>query len=179
MRDTLSKETLIENVSKHFQAIEVCLQNHLRMPALILIYSGIDIFASLGRPADKDNATRKDYIEWCENYIIPQGKISCSGVDLYAARCGVVHTYTMESSLSEEGKAKQIVYAWGNRKPDDLQEVIDKVGFTQRVIHIDILAEVFREGASIFLSELDSDPERAELVVSRAGKLFRDQPDEF
>ena len=104
---------------------------------------------------------------------------SCSGVDLYAARCGVVHTYTMESSLSKEGKDREIVYAWGNGKPKDLQEIIDKASFTQRVVHIETLAEVFREGALNFLSELGADPERADLVVFRAGKLFKDQPKEF
>ena len=175
----MSQETLFENISNHFQAIEICLKNHFRMPALILIYSGIDIFASLGRPADKDKTTRKDYIRWCDNYLIPQGKVSCSALDLYAARCGVVHTYSMESSLSEEGKANEIVYAWGNRKPEDLQEVIDKVGFTQRVVHIETFAQAFREGASKFLAELDGDSEKADLVVSRAGKLFKDNQEEF
>ena len=149
------------------------------MPALILIYSGIDIFASIGRPADQAHTTIKDYIDWCDSYLIPQGKLSCSGVDLYAARCGVVHTYTMESSLSKEGKAREIVYAWGNGKPEDLQEIIDKASFTQRVVHIETLAEVFREGALNFLSELGADSERADLVVFRAGKLFKDQPKEF
>lgn len=175
----MTQETLFENIENHFKSIEICLQNHLRMPALILIYSGIDIFASLRRPADKDKATRKDYIEWCDTYLIPQGKLSCTGIDLYAARCGVVHTYTMESDLSDNGRANEIVYAWGNRKPEDLQEVIDKAGFTQRVLHIETLAEVFREGASNFLYELDADSVCAGLVVSRAGKLFKDNQEEF
>lgn len=175
----MTQETLFENIKNHFQSIEICLQHHLRMPALILIYSGIDIFASLGRPADKDKATRKDYIEWCDRYLIPQGKISCTGIDLYAARCGVVHTYTMESDLSDQCKANEIVYAWGNRNPEDLQQVIDKAGFTQRVLHIETLAEVFRKGASAFLTELDGDSQKANLIVSRAGKLFKDNQKEF
>lgn len=171
----MNKDALFENVARHFQAIELCLQNHCRMPALILIYSGIDIFASLARPKAKDKATRKDYIDWCEKYILPKGSLSCSAIDLYAARCEVVHTYTMESTLSEEGKANEIVYAWGNRKPEDLQKAIDSAGFTVRVIHIETLAQIFREGASDFLSELDDDPARAALVISRAGKLFKEQ----
>jgi hypothetical protein len=52
------------------------------MPALILIYAGIDIFASLARPKSKKKVTRKNFIEWCEKYIPPSGKLSCTGIDL-------------------------------------------------------------------------------------------------
>ena len=44
-------------------------------------------------------------------------RFGVSGLDLYAARCGVLHTYTMDSRLSTEGKAKRILYAWGNDWP--------------------------------------------------------------
>ena len=175
----MSKEALFENTGKHLKAIELCIESHCRMPALILIYTGIDIFASLARPKTKKKVTRQDYIEWCEKYILSSGNFSCTGIDLYAARCGVVHTYTMESQLSEEGKAREIIYAWGNREPEDLKGVLDTVGLTQLVIHIEALAGAFREGVAQFLSELDENKERAELVVKRSGKLFMDQPNEF
>ena len=175
----MNKEALFDSIENHFKAIDLCIENHCRMPALILIYAGVDIFASLSRPDNKDKATRQDYIDWCEKYISPKSNLSCTGLDLYAARCGIVHTYTMESQLSEEGKARELIYAWGDRKPEDLQAVLDKVEFTQRVIHIETLSRSFREGVADFLSELENDNARAAMVIRRAGKLFKDQPDEF
>ena len=105
----MGHKALLENISRHNKAIDLCLSNHLRMPALILIYSGIDIMAALGRPRDKDEATRSDFIEWCDSFMLNGSELSCTAIDLYAARCGIVHTYTMNSRLSKQGKAKEIV----------------------------------------------------------------------
>ena len=174
----MSQEVLIENIEKHLKAIDVCLEQHLRMPALILIYSGIDIFASLSIPRAKSKATRQDYIDWCEKYVLANRNIGCKGIDLYAARCGVVHSYTMDSKLSDEGKANAIVYSWGSAQPGTLQEAIDKAGLSAVVIHMDSLAAAFREGVATFLTELDTDNEKAELVINRARKLFNERPKE-
>ena len=175
----MGQQAIVESMTNHFKAIQLCVQDRLMMPALILIYTGIDVLATLSRPDGKDQTTRSDFIAWCDKYIVPQGEVACSGIDLYAARCGVVHAYTMESSLSKKGDAREIVYAWGNRKPEDLQSVIDAVGFTQRVIHIETLFEALVQGATQFFAELDDDPVRRSLVVSRGEKLFKNQPEEF
>ena len=70
----MNERALVENVTRHLQAIEVCLQNHCRIPALTLIYVGIDIFASLARHKDKYRATKEDYIDWCEKYLLQKGQ---------------------------------------------------------------------------------------------------------
>jgi hypothetical protein len=95
----LSEEetVLTQNISNHFNAINLCLSNNLRMPALVLIYSGIDMLAALGRPQSNPNVTRKDFINWCEHYLVPAGFNQCTPIDLYAARCGVVHTYIYQN----------------------------------------------------------------------------------
>ena len=79
---------------KHLAAIDLCLSNHYRMPALVLIYSGIDIMALLARPEAKPNVTREDFIAWCERYLTAAGFQECSAIELYATRCGIVHTYS-------------------------------------------------------------------------------------
>jgi hypothetical protein len=101
MSDSLSK-----NIEIHMKAIELCMENHLRTPALILIYAGIDIFSALGRPIEKEFSTRDVFIDWCERYMLPNGNLQCSAPDLYAARCSIIHTSTAHSRLSKDGKAK-------------------------------------------------------------------------
>ena len=101
----MSDSVLLHNIANHLRAIHLCLDNHLRMPALILIYSGIDIMAALSRPAAAEKVVRADYIAWAERYMRCQERLGVSGIELYAARCGVVHTATADSQLSNEGKA--------------------------------------------------------------------------
>lgn len=46
--DSTSEAALLANTKDLLDAIQLCLQNHLRMPALTLIYCGIDFMAALG-----------------------------------------------------------------------------------------------------------------------------------
>ena len=124
----MSEKSLQENIVAHLSSIELCLQHHYRMPALILIYSGIDIFSSLALPIEKEDGTRQDFINWTEKYITGVENFGCDAIDLYAARCGVVHANTATSSLSRKNQAKIILYAWGNRTPESLQTLVDTVG---------------------------------------------------
>jgi len=173
-------DALKENIINHISAIELCLKNHHRMPALILIYSGIDIFASLSCEREKNKATRSDFKKWCDKYLLPNYESECTASDIYAARCAVVHTYTSKSSLSESGEAKEIVYAWGNRKPEPLQQIIGLTDFPNiLVLHIDSLFKAFRVGVADFLNEVVDQPELAALVHERSQKLFRNQSWKF
>lgn len=86
----MNTEALFENATRHIKAIDLCIENKLRMPALILVYSGIDIFAALNRPIEKNEATREDFKRWCDRYLLSKNELPCSAIDLYAARCGVV-----------------------------------------------------------------------------------------
>ena len=112
----------------------------LRTQALILIYCTIDILAWLTRPTSQPDVQRKDFISWVEKYILPNTSLTCNAIDLYAARCALVHSYISESKLSREGKAKQIFYVWGNADEEHLQKLIDAEGSYNAVsIHIDKL----------------------------------------
>lgn len=175
----MSTEALIENTTRHLKAINLCIENNLRMPALILVYSGIDIFAALNRPAEKEEGTRKDFKEWCELYLLSNNELPCSATDLYAARCGVVHSYTAESRLSRNMAAKEIVYSWGNQSPEPLQIILKRIGHSAHVIHIETLVSVFKKGVGEFLEEVSKDKSNINLVISRAAKLFKDQPREL
>ncbi|MFL1454289.1 hypothetical protein ACJO5Y_07560 [Marinobacter sp. GN3S48] len=175
----MSQDSLFESVQDHFRAIDLCLKSDCRIQALILIYTGIDIFSGLGRPSDKESPSRQDYIHWCGKYLLGKEGIFCTATDLYAARCSVAHHYAMESKLSSEGKADELVYAYGDRKAEELQSVIDRAGLTTKVLHIETLASAFREGVADFLLEVDQDPARREVVLSRAGRFFKSQPGGF
>ncbi len=172
----MSEEALQENVLIHLGAIDLCLQHHYRMPALILIYSGIDIFSSLARSQEKEDVTKQDFTDWAKQYITEKENIGCDAIDLYAARCAVVHTYTSTSSLSRKKKAKEIIYAWGNRTPESLQNVVDLAKIENVVvIHIDLLASAFKKGVAQFFDDMNNDEALADRVSRRTGKWFKNQ----
>jgi len=175
----MSTEALFENVSRHMKAIDLCIENKLRTPALILVYAGIDIFAALNRPEDKEEGSRKDFKHWCEKYMLSKKQLRCSAGDLYAARCGVVHSYSSQSRLTRQREAREIVYSWGSQSPEPLQSVLDSIEYPANVLHIETLVESFKAGVNEFLGEIAEDDARIQLVVIRAAKFFKDKPREF
>lgn len=175
----MSTEALFVNISRHLEAIELCVTHKLRMPALILVYSGIDILASLNRPANKANGTRQDFMSWCETYLLPNSRMKCSSMDLYAARCGVVHAYSAESQLSRENKASEVVYSWGNQSPAPLQNILNEIGYSAHVVHIESFAQAFKRATEVFLAEVGEDIARLRLVTLRADSFFTDKPGDF
>lgn len=89
------------------------------------------------------------------------------------------HSYSSESRLSRDNKAKEIIYSWGNQSPEPLQNILKSIGHTAHVIHVETLVNVFKNAVKEFLDEVGEDADRINLVVHRAANLFKDQPREF
>jgi hypothetical protein len=163
--------------SELVQAIDVLSESQLRVPALLLLYAGIDMMASLDRPESSLEVKSSDYVKWAETYLLPGTHLECTAEDLYAARCGLLHTYMAESRRSREGKARQIWYAWGDASAEELQARIDRADAPPAVaVHVDDLSSAFRLGVERFKQSILDDSERADLVYDRAGKFFGDLP---
>jgi len=173
------KEALIQkNIDNHFKAIELCLGQGLRMPALILIYSAIDFMAWLGRPMSNVDVDRKQFISWTDRYVIGKGFSPCSATDLYSARCAHIHGNNFESNLTRTGQAQPVIYAWGNAAPNVLQTAADHLPVAKaRVVHVETLFGAVKAGAAAFLVDAKADASRWELVLSRSEKLFDENPD--
>ena len=161
----------VEIMKAHVAAIKTCIASKLTHPALVLIYTGIDFVASINRPAFKTDVDRQDFISWVDNFM-DCSRLGVNGLDLYAARCGVVHTYSPDSKLSRDGKAKRIMYAWGNKKPDDQNALLKKLGYSEVFVKLETLYDVFVQGLVSFGDYLEKNPEMHELVRTRDRKLI-------
>lgn len=80
---------------------------------MILIYSAIDAMGFLDAPPDQTSANRKSFQAWVKKYLLNNPEIQFNEIDLWAARCSVLHTFTSKSDLSNAGKARQIQYYSG------------------------------------------------------------------
>jgi len=168
----MSQDKLKKSIDDLISAIKHCFEKKLFFPGLILLYSGIDIMAWLNRPEYKNDSDRNDFIEWTEKYFRLELKNPCRAVDLYSARCGLVHSYVGESRLTRKGKAKRIIYAWGIAQPEALQYLIRKTGKSDVILHIDDLFNAFQLATDHFQRDLAKDPNKANVVYSRVKLKF-------
>lgn len=168
-------DLILQNLATLDEAIHDCLRKQQVLPALILIYSGIDIVASL--ESKQGDAVKASFTRWVDSYMLPSHQLECTALELYAARCGMVHTLTAVSDLSRQGKARTINYAWGSASENDLRKSAKRLGRTMfAVVHVDNLHEAFRLGVLKWADEVKGDAKRQKRVEANRPGWFMNLP---
>jgi hypothetical protein len=168
----MSEEKLLKNLMSLMSGIDACLERNLKGPALTLIYSTIDTAGWLD--TDQTFTTRQGFINWTEKYLLTAKPLACNAIDLYAARCGLLHTFTPDSQLSVDGKARRLCYAWGTAKVQDIQRLIDVTNGNQKyaAVHVNELYEALKLGLLAFVNDIENDQPRNARVMAKAKKFF-------
>jgi len=168
----MSELALYKNIMLLGSGIDACVKKKLSGPALILIYSGIDTVGWLD--SSEDYATRTSFVKWVDAYLLKAKPLECTSLELYAARCGLLHSFTPDSQLSSLGKARRICYAWGKASVQDLQRTIDLTNKSGKyvAVHVDDLYEAWRLGILQFTEEVEKDRDRKSRVCKKADKFF-------
>jgi hypothetical protein len=166
----------MEHFYKHMgdlvESIEDCAAKYRVLPCLTLLYSGMDVMASLD--AEPNESNRKSFVKWVDNYLLRDKAIQCDAIDLYAARCGIVHTFTANSDLYINGKAKKIAYAWGLGSVDDLRKTMRELKGQHdwRCLHTTDLIRAFRNAVVDHLTNLDNDAASKERFLKASSIWF-------
>ena len=164
-------DILAKNLAGLDDAVDRCLDARLILPGLALLYAGIDIMASLERQPSE--GTKASFTRWVDMYLLPAKPLGCSALELYAARCGILYTFTADSELSQAAIVRKIFYAWGNAASHDLQETARLLGRTNIVaLHVDDLCDAYRLGIAAWTMEVTADQTRREIVQSRESAWF-------
>ena len=155
------------------RGIRVTLENECYASAVILIYSGIDTMAYLNMPEEQQDVTRNDFVQWVDRYIHFPCKEQVSGLELYGARCGMLHTHSITSQLSRQGRVRQVGYV--NRfvpevcyDPSESEDLV--------IVSIKALAGAFFSGVDKFLVELFADRGKAPVAEQRLQTLAQQLP---
>lgn len=100
--------------------------------------------------------------------------LPCDEADLYSARCALLHQQISQSDLSNKGEAKEIYYAWGNKKPEALQYGLDKIGQNDKIVAVKVedLMWSFRRGMVDCMAEIDKDMNWKNIFESKSKKLL-------
>jgi hypothetical protein len=155
------------------RGIEACVRQQCLVSAVALIYSSIDTIAALARNDPSADTTSKEFVQWLEAYFLPSADLPCSAIDLYGARCGILHTYSQDSRKRREGKAKALVYCWRSGPAADAEIPLPPDAV---VIVIEDLIEAFRHAVIRFVESCSQRPELARLVDVNLRELLCYRP---
>src|ERR1041384_4658945 len=113
--DKTFHKTVVEGVVLDAKS---ALDNKRFRAAAVLTYCGIDTLASLVRDAKSAKVQRSDFISWVEKYMDFRSKYGPTGLELYGARCGLLHANMAESDTSKkDANVRLIGYADTNKEP--------------------------------------------------------------
>jgi hypothetical protein len=181
--DDPNKSRVVSWFQMQLRAIGTCVDARLPEAALALVYSGIDTFGLLAAPPDVLDASNDTFKEWCEKYILPRVESvegePLTALDLWAARCGVLHNSTPLSKLERDGKARQIWYQFDGRTGIN---IILNAHVRPLILDILILGMAFKEGGIACITHINADAVAFQAADARAqhflrwGRLKRRQP---
>jgi hypothetical protein len=171
--DSMSQQKLSANMTNLAAGIQVCMDRQLQLPTLILLYTAIDVAAWIAND-DPDAKVGKRFMAWVDGYMLKAKPMHCTAADLYGARCGVLHTLTPDSDMSDAGKARRICYAWGDRSADEMQKLIARVRTDSLYVwvHVGEVLEAWRLGIKLLEDEMAKDAAKAARIYARTNKFF-------
>jgi len=168
--ETAGVSDLGKDLTDLIRAARLCLGQQLPLPALMLLYAGIDTAGWLAADDPKDP---KRFTEWVDRYLLPRLAPNVTALELWAARCGVLHTMTAESDLSAAHRVRRLSYSWGSG-PLDLHDRLAREGFsdTKAAVRVEALIDAFEAGLNAFSEDLAVNPDRRATVEQRAKSAF-------
>ena len=142
--------------------------------ALVLLYSAIDALAWAALPTG--DSTGADFRNWVREYMDPDTQIGCSPEDLYAARCGLLHSSTAESRISRTGQASELWYVTSARSAARLDDHQKRVGTTAKVVYFTAFVAAFADAVMRFSGDSARDPQRSASANARVQNWLRLTP---
>lgn len=168
----MSQEQLQVNLWNMAIGIQACLEKRAITSALVLTYSAIDTTGWLD--STEQYSTGTSFIAWTERYLLPTKPFKCTSKELWAARCGLLHTHSPESKLTDKKEARQLCYSWGSADASLLEAVVAHEGNEDKYVAVNVhdLCDGWRIGLRHFFEELDADAGRKSRVEAKAAKFF-------
>jgi hypothetical protein len=136
--------------------IDLCVKAGLHAPALILLYSGVDIAGWMASESPS-TSVRDSFTAWVDKYLRPT-VLGCTALELYGARCAILHTLTTESKLYEDGHVRKIIYAWFPSGVETLRRMSAMMP-EYIAVQADHLVDAYRRGIALFMEDLKEAPE--------------------
>lgn len=134
----------------------------------------IDTMAFLSMPAGQTSQTRGDFIAWVNLYFQadPDQPYQYEGIDVYAARCSVLHTFGAEAELHRrDSDIRKLVYSDGG-----LHYFNPQISPSLVIIGLASFLNDVMIAMDEFMRTCESDANLRELVQTRLPKVFQMKP---
>ena len=169
------QQVLSARVNEFTISMKLLLDAGYTLPALIMLYTTIDILGALLRPESEPDTKGEYFKNWVEGYMIGNSQVAFTSEELWSARCGLLHTHTASSRLSRQGKARQLHYyrTSGGSLPPVAKHVLQSALAQGRLfVDVDALYGDFDEGTRRFLAAIQCDSILEKRVLHHSANLF-------
>ena len=109
-------------------------------------------------------------MRWADRYMEPDTTLGCSSLELYSARCGLLHGLSPISKLTKAGQAREFIYAIDRPNLPRRQSTVGPF-----IVHAPWLWATFRDGASRFVMDVSNDASRSLHVEKNLAGVYFDQ----
>lgn len=167
-----AENVFCQTVQELVLAVDEAFRPSAKLPAFILLYASIDILASLTRPDGQQDTDGGVFKKWVDTYLLPESGLSCTASDIWGARCGILHTYTMQSKSSREGKARELLYISDGRLARIAQSTLDPEAESKVVINLSDLLNAYFKAATTFVAAVMHDEQLRKRAFQHASKLI-------
>ena len=144
--------------------------------ALVILYSTIDTLGLLGAPPGQSQASGDSFKRWVKKYLL-HAESEYNDVDLWAARCAVLHTFTTQSKLSNIGSARELQYFSGDKSSES---AIHFFSFTLSKghvpVHVESLLRDFVDAMKEFVKDLEANCLADEACMARLRNVIQNYP---
>jgi hypothetical protein len=155
------------------RSIDITIKNKCYRSTVILIYSGIDAMSYLARPISHEHNTSQDFKDWVTKYFHIEGKTKITSDEWWAARCGIIHTYTPFSKKHKDSNVRVLEYAIHFPFPI-AYDAIDNPNIV--VVNVLSMRDAFFTGIDKFLTDSFSNIGKKQLMKERLCDLFLEIP---
>jgi hypothetical protein len=177
MKDHRAQDVRRRALQSMVDAMAACIVKGLILPCLVLLYTAIDIVAWMNRPKGKEDSTGRDFQDWVSQYMLPETDLGCSPIDLWSARCALLHSYGPESRHTRRGEARQLNYYFASPEKAaclkaQLEQALVAEGITAVPVRTEDLVYAFIQAVERWESSIQEDPQKSQLVNSRSRSMF-------
>jgi hypothetical protein len=177
----MSEQTTDKMIEGYFlattKAVSTLFHEELLGHTLIIIYSAMDTCGLLDAPPEQKSATGNSFKSWVKKYLLSFPGLEFNEIDLWAARCAVLHTFTSESDLSKSGLARQLHYYTGDKSAPHIQNLINFTkslnGGTHLPVHYGDLCEAFIRAMQAFIPDLAANCISSQFHLARLRNILQ------
>jgi hypothetical protein len=120
------------------------------LPGFLLLYTSIDILASLTRPREIAATNSTFFKDWVTEYMLPGSDLECDAEEIWGARCGLLHTLTAESNMSRNRGVRMINYIGTVQAAEEMQRRHEAIRDTDIFVPTPRFVEAFITGCERF-----------------------------